>query len=274
MKFACLGFIEEAKRDAMSDGGLVAMMEECWTYDDELLKNGHIAGGHALAKARSAVTLRFHDGRVLVTDGPYAETKEYIGGILILEASDMNEAVELMSKHPGVRLGGPFEIRPIDEERLKSQPQIPLKDEEGAKHFVFLGYNEDDRWHGLSKEELQAKADACIAYEQDRRRDGQWVTGLALQSAATAKTVRFSGGRVIVTDGPFAETKEQLGGLIVLRATDMNHAVELMSKHPGLRFSGPIEVRPLDEEISWRWNARQQRLRNPKAAKQLTGTHT
>jgi hypothetical protein len=73
-------------------------------------------GGEALQSHRSARTLRWQEGKLLVTDGPYAETKEQIGGILLLEARDMNHAVELMSKHPGVRLGGPFEIRPSDEE--------------------------------------------------------------------------------------------------------------------------------------------------------------
>jgi hypothetical protein len=64
-----------------------------------------------LQSARNAVTLRAQGGKVLVTDGPYAETKEQLGGMLILEAKDLNHAIQLMSKHPGVR-GGPFEIRP------------------------------------------------------------------------------------------------------------------------------------------------------------------
>ena len=71
-------------------------------------------GGEALQSDDTSVTLRYRDGRVDATDGPYAETKEQIGGILILEADDMDHAVELMSRHPGVRIG-PFEIRPADE---------------------------------------------------------------------------------------------------------------------------------------------------------------
>jgi hypothetical protein len=62
-----------------------------------------------------------------------------------------------------------------------------------------------------------------------------------------AKTLRWKGGKVVVTDGPFAETKEQLGGLLVLAADDMDHAVELMSKHPGVRLGGPFEIRPIEE---------------------------
>jgi hypothetical protein len=87
------------------------MLDACFAYDDELRQRGHFAGGHALESASGAVTLRFRDGKMSVTDGPYAETKEILGGILILEADDLNHAIQLMSNHPGVRMG-PFEIRP------------------------------------------------------------------------------------------------------------------------------------------------------------------
>ena len=116
MKYICLGYIEENKFEKMPEKEQKAMMEECFAYDDFLRKNGHFAGGQALQGPRNAATLRFQDGKVTVTDGPYAETKEQLGGILILEARDLNHAIQLMSKHPGVRLGGPFEIRPSAEE--------------------------------------------------------------------------------------------------------------------------------------------------------------
>jgi hypothetical protein len=112
MKFVCLGYIADGKWESMSASERSAMMEECFAYDDYLRKNGHFVGGEALQSARTAKTLRYQDGRVVAIDGPYAETKEQIGGILLLEARDMNHAVEIMTKHPGVRLGGPFEIRP------------------------------------------------------------------------------------------------------------------------------------------------------------------
>lgn len=111
MKFVCLGYIAETKWETMSESEQQAMMDECFAYDDVLKKNGHFAGGEALQGPRSAATLSWKDGGVIVTDGPYAETKEQIGGILILEAEDLKHAVELMSKHPGVK-AGPFEIRP------------------------------------------------------------------------------------------------------------------------------------------------------------------
>jgi hypothetical protein len=115
MKFVCLGYYDEKKWIAMSESEQKAYIEECFAYDDVLRKGAHIAGGEALEAARNAATLRWKDGKVLVTDGPYAETKEQIGGILILEARDRKHAIELMSKHPGLR-NGAFEIRPQDEE--------------------------------------------------------------------------------------------------------------------------------------------------------------
>ncbi len=111
MKYICLGYIEENKWETMSDSERNAMLDECFTYDDVLRKNGHFAGGEALQGPRNAVTLRWKNGKVSITDGPYAETKEQLGGILILEARDLNHASQLMSEHPGVK-AGPFEIRP------------------------------------------------------------------------------------------------------------------------------------------------------------------
>ena len=114
MKYVCLGFIDETKFAEIPQEDGQRMMEECFAYDDELRRGGHFLGGEALDSARNAVTLRMKNGKIEVTDGPYAETKEMLGGILLLEARDLNHAISLMSKHPGVRKG-PFEIRPANE---------------------------------------------------------------------------------------------------------------------------------------------------------------
>jgi hypothetical protein len=111
MKYICLGYIEEKKWEAMPESERNNMMDECFAYDDELKKNGHFVGGEALQSAQNAITLRWRSGKVTVTDGPFAETKEQLGGLLVLEARDLNHAIQLMSKHPGVK-AGPFEIRP------------------------------------------------------------------------------------------------------------------------------------------------------------------
>jgi hypothetical protein len=115
MKFVCLGFFDESKWNDLPAEQAQQMMEKCLQYDDELRRGGHFLGGEALSSARHAVTLRERGGAVQVTDGPFAETKETLGGILLLEARDLNHAIDLMSRHPGVKIG-PFEIRAADEE--------------------------------------------------------------------------------------------------------------------------------------------------------------
>lgn len=113
MKYICLGYFDETEWNKLERQARDALVAACRAYDEELKRSGHWAGGEALQSARNAVTLRHGDGRVLVTDGPFPETKEQIGGILYLEARDLNEAIQLMSRHPGVRVG-PFEIRAVD----------------------------------------------------------------------------------------------------------------------------------------------------------------
>src|SRR6267143_923147 len=129
MKFICLGYADEKKWEGVPRSELLAMIDECWVYDDELAKHGHIVGGNAMQSARKSATLRYQNGKVIVTDGPYAETKEQLGGILVLEARDLNHAIQLISQHPGVK-SGPFQIRPAADlnEMIKESEQRRRKD--------------------------------------------------------------------------------------------------------------------------------------------------
>jgi len=111
MKFICLGYIDADAFAALPDAERHAMMDSCLAYDDYLRANGHFKGGEGLQPPNTAMSLRYANGRVVVTDGPFAETKEQLGGIMILEARDLNQAVDLISKHPGAK-AGPWEIRP------------------------------------------------------------------------------------------------------------------------------------------------------------------
>jgi hypothetical protein len=114
MKYICLGYLDEKNWETMTESEREALVDECFAYDELLRKNGHFVGGEALQGPRSAITLRWQTGKISITDGPYAETKEQLGGILVLEARDLNHAVQLMSNHPGVK-AGPFEIRPAED---------------------------------------------------------------------------------------------------------------------------------------------------------------
>ena len=114
MKYICLGYYDEQKWASTPESETQALMDACFDYDELLRSNGNYLGGEALQGAGSATTLRWENGRVTVSDGPYAETKEVLGGILVLEAMNLDHAIELMSRHPGVK-AGPFEIRPAND---------------------------------------------------------------------------------------------------------------------------------------------------------------
>ncbi len=114
MKFVCLGYFDEKKWQAMSKTEQTSFIDECFAYDDVLRRNGNYVGGDGVQGARSAVTVRYRNGKVSVVNGPYAETKEELGGILVLEARDLDHAVQLVSNHPGLK-AGPFEIRPAED---------------------------------------------------------------------------------------------------------------------------------------------------------------
>ncbi|MCO6047050.1 YciI family protein [Aeoliella sp. ICT_H6.2] len=114
MKFICLGYCDESKFEDMAPEEFQEKMDECFAYDDELRRGGHFLGGEALQSVRDSVALELVNGQVSVIDGPFVETKEQLGGILLLEARDLNHAIALMSKHPGIQFGH-WEIRPADE---------------------------------------------------------------------------------------------------------------------------------------------------------------
>ena len=131
MKYICLGYLEPGKFENMSESERNTVLDECFSYNDELRKNGHLVTVEPLQPANTAVTVSWKHGKVAVTDGPYAETKEQLGGIQVLEARDMNHAIQLISQSPGLRLGcGLIEIRPAADvsELMKASEQRRRKD--------------------------------------------------------------------------------------------------------------------------------------------------
>ena len=113
MKYICLGYLEPGRFEGMSESERNAVLDECFSYNDELRRNGHLIAEEALQPASTAVIVDWKNGKVAVTDGPYAETKEQLGGLQVIEARDLNHAIQLISQSPGLRLGcGLIEIRP------------------------------------------------------------------------------------------------------------------------------------------------------------------
>lgn len=107
MKYLCLVYLEEKKLDALPDS-------ECTAFGDALRKAGHHIAAEALASVHTATTVRLRNGKVSVTDGPFAETKEQLAGFYLIDAKDLNEAIQLASKIPPARVGS-VEVRPVRE---------------------------------------------------------------------------------------------------------------------------------------------------------------
>ncbi len=114
MKYICFGYLDAEKWEKIPPAEQTAMIDRCFAYDDVLKKNAHWVSGEGLQGPEATVSLQYRNGQVAVTDGPYAETKEILGGLLIIEARDLNHAVQLISNHPGIQMGT-WEIRPAQD---------------------------------------------------------------------------------------------------------------------------------------------------------------
>jgi hypothetical protein len=139
MKYICLGYLAPGKFEGMTEDERHAILDECFEYNDHLRANGHVVAEAGLQSPQTAVTLYWKNGKVVTTDGPYAETKELLGGIHILEARDLNHAIQLISHHPAMKRDlGPIEIRPLadlgeiikesEQRRRKAASRLPIED--------------------------------------------------------------------------------------------------------------------------------------------------
>ena len=114
MKYLCLVHFEESQLNAMSKRESDTLTDVSIAYDQELQRNGHLIVSHALQPAYTAMIVRFRNGKLSATDGSFAETKEQLGGVILIDAKDLNEAIQAAAKIPLARLGT-IEVRPIQE---------------------------------------------------------------------------------------------------------------------------------------------------------------
>src|SRR5262245_22313207 len=112
MRYMCLVYFESKLLDDMSKNAKETLDRESMAYDAQLSKSGHFIAAEALDSVASAVTVRVRNGRIAATDGPFAETREQLGGFILVEARDLNEAIQVASKVPLAKLGS-IEVRPV-----------------------------------------------------------------------------------------------------------------------------------------------------------------
>lgn len=122
MRYLCLVYFEQKTLDALSESEGAALTRESLAYNEELRKGGHYIVSNALQPVSAATTVRVRSGKMSMTEGPFAETKEHLGGFILVEARDLNEAVRIAAKIPMARLGS-IEVRPV---------RAPMMNETGA----------------------------------------------------------------------------------------------------------------------------------------------
>jgi hypothetical protein len=126
MKYICLVYHEESTLAALPRADLEALVGECGAWVGDLKKGGHHVFSAGLQSVRSATTLRSRNGELAMSDGPFAETKEFLGGFTIINARDLNEAIQLASKLPAVQVGT-IEVRPVLEPDVESADPLDQK---------------------------------------------------------------------------------------------------------------------------------------------------
>src|SRR5262245_47135863 len=112
--------------------------------------------------------------------------------------------------------------------------------------FMFAIYHDQKVLDAMPEKEMQALVDSAIEYAEEIRRSGHYIASDALQRTETARTIRMTGGKVSAISGPFAETREQLGGFFLIEAKDMDEACAIAARFPPARV-GVVEVRPVQE---------------------------
>jgi hypothetical protein len=211
-----------------------AMQEHTPAWVEEMDGRGVRLLGNGLEGREAARTVRVRDGQTLISDGPFADTKEFIGGLDIIQAESLDEAIEVAAKHP-VSWYFTIEVRPF-----KFEVKVPENWTYEQLRYLLLpcldGIPEPDEVEAQLLRDLKAWAEMVDAR-------GVRVVGAALAPASAAKTVRVRDGRTLLTDGPFVETKEYVAGIDILSCATLEEATELAQAHPLARFH-MVEVRP------------------------------
>lgn len=201
---------------------------------DRYTANGWRLEGQRLRPPSDGVTVRRRAQKVLTTDGPFAEAKESIAGYDLLDCPDLDAAIEVAQTHPMSRFGR-IELRPIDSLGLKDVGKLPAAPAGSSLFFQFVVDTPDGEPFVQAEDDIEA-------WVNRYRSSGVLRSGERLAGPGSATTVRRRGGKLLVTDGPYADTKETLAGYGVLACRSLDEAVRISGEHPMARW-GCLEVR-------------------------------
>jgi hypothetical protein len=224
---------------------LAVLQRECPGWVEEMDGRGVRLLGRELELPETAVTVRVREGETLVTDGPFAETKEFIAGFDIVECADLDEAIEVAAKHPSSWFQT-IEIRPFTDglEWDEATVRFAAGDDAAGTPYCLMHCVDGIPAEPQVEESIIREG---IAWWQDLKARGLGVLAHPLEHKDTATTVRVRNGETLLSDGPFIETKEFIGGISVVNCASREQAVEIAAAHPLARHH-MIEVRPFWSE--------------------------
>jgi hypothetical protein len=212
-----------------------------WAICQELDEQGKFQAASPLHPVSTATTVRVRGAQRQITTGPFAETIEQLGGFFIVDLGDLDEAITLASRLPAVHKGT-VEIRPMrgveNLPNAKFQAAVPA----GMRRYILLCYHDEANWNATEPKMQRKHMEQTIALAQRLDQEGRFISTSALHDSTTSTSVRIREGRRLITDGPFAETREVLGGYYLMLANDQPEAEEYAIKQPCV-LTGSVEVR-------------------------------
>lgn len=237
---------------------LVYSPENAWTREEwtactiesgkvcqDLQSQGKFIIAAPLHPVATATSVRVRGGKPLITVGPFAETTEQLGGFFLVDVPHLDEAIAIAARLPSAQKGT-VEVRPVFQ--LDGLPAEHLH-AQSANHtdlsrYMLLCYDNEQAWSDAGPAALQAAQAEAVTLTHQLSSRGQFVSASPLRPISTATSVRIRQGKRLVTDGPFAETREFLGGYYLIDARDLNDAIAIATQHPGAKV-GTVEIRRL-----------------------------
>lgn len=238
---------------------LVYSPENAWTIEEwttctvestavchDLHSRGQFLFASPLHPVATAASVRVRNGQSLVTAGPFAETTEQLGGFFLIDVPNLDEAIAVAARLPAAKKGT-IEVRPMS--HLDGLPADQFSADlstavRTGSRYMLLCYDTEELWLEAGPAALRSAKKEAVEHTYQLNARGQYISASPLHPISTATSVRIRDGKRIVTDGPFAETREVLGGYYMIYARDLNEAINVASKHPGARVS-MVEVRQL-----------------------------
>ncbi len=248
MDYVFLIYSAEAGQAAMPKDAVEQVMQAYGTYTKDLFATGRAGDCAALTPTATATSVRVREGKRIVKDGPFAETREQLGGYYSLKTDDPEEALAWAAKIPGAAYGR-IEVRPVQAMPMadrvdEAQAAKKLSAKDGFKEYILLIYDDEKLWEKMTQAEREAMFRRYGEFSRALAATGQFIDGAPLQGVKAAKTVATPSGKRVVSDGPFAETREQLGGYYRVFAKNLDEAIKLAERIPSAEI-GTIEVRPV-----------------------------